>query len=65
MSVFKIRFTKSFAHVYCTVFAAPDYDKTWANCGKLCFRMYEFQQFRMSMPEIPFEEYNNDLDGVR
>lgn len=55
--IFKVRYTKSIGHVYCTVFIAQNSNTTWANCGKLTFKHEEFKDFRMTMPEVPFEEY--------
>lgn len=65
MKLFKVRFTKSIAHTYCTVFVAQEDNTTWANCGKLTVRNDEFMDFRMTMPEVPFEEKIDHYDPDR
>lgn len=62
--IFKMRYTKSYMHVYCTLFVAKSPDHTWANCGKLTIRSVEFVDLQNAMPGVPFEEYNYDPDGV-
>lgn len=63
--IFKVRYTKSRGHIYCTLFVAKDFDLTWANCGKLTLRLDEFPDFKRLLANAPFEEYNNDTNGVR
>lgn len=65
--IFKVLYARSIGHTYCTVFVAPDHDRTWANCGKLTIRNDEFEDFRLAMPNVPFEEKidHYDPNGVR
>lgn len=56
--IFKIRYTKSIAHVYCMLYVAKQSDATWANCGKLTVRKDEFEDMQIAMSGVSFEEYN-------
>lgn len=56
--IFKIRYTNSFAHVYCMLYVTTDPPTTWANCGKLTVRKDEFEDMQAAMSGVTFEEYD-------
>lgn len=54
--VFKIMYTPTYGHVYCTLFVAPAPNQTWANCGKVVVRRDEFEDMQRCMSGVAFVE---------
>lgn len=55
--VFKILYSPSVAHVYCTLFVRLDNSVgAWANCGKFVVRKDEFEDLQAAMLGVTFEE---------
>lgn len=60
--VFKMRYTKSYGHVHCTLFVSQGPTMTFANCGEIIVRKDEFEKMQIVMPGVAFEEKEDISD---
>ncbi len=59
MMVFKVRYDRAGGHVHCALFAAARVGTAFARCGNFTVRVDEFDQLRIAMGGVEFQERGN------